>query len=158
MITYDEDTAFSLADDAATVSALVRRTDQATLQGRRFGEWTALEALGHLADSAEIFAERVRRCLEEVEPVIASFDQDAIAAERRNATGDPIEFSRRMQRAHQSIVQLMLRPGASLRTGVHAEWGKVTAAHFAGYQARHSREHVAELGAAFPPRLGPGAV
>ena len=110
MITYDEDTAFSLADDAATVSALVRRTDQATLQGRRFGEWTALEALGHLADSAEIFAERVRRCLEEVEPVIASFDQDAIAAERRNATGDPIEFSRRMQRAHQSIVQLMLRP------------------------------------------------
>lgn len=151
LLRYDDDTAFSLADDAATVSALVRRTDPARLVGRRFGEWTALQLIAHLTDSAEIFAERVRRCVEEDEPGIAGFDADARMAELAKATLDPMELSRRFQRAHQSIVQTMQGPGAGARTGVHSEWGRVPAAHFAGYQARHSHEHVAELVAAFPP-------
>lgn len=148
---YDEDTAFSLADDAATISALVRRAGPERLRDTRFGEWTALQLIAHLADSAEIFAERVRRCVEEHEPVIESFDPDAQMGRFVQADADPMELSRRMLRAHQSIVQLMQRPGAPERVGTHAEWGPVPAAHFAGYQARHSHEHVAELAGAFPP-------
>lgn len=151
LLGYDEDTAFSLADDAATISALVRRAGPDRLRDTRFGEWTALQLIAHLADTAEIFAERVRRCVEEHEPVIGSFDPDAQMGQFVQADADPMELSRRMLRAHQSIVQLMQRPGAPERVGTHAEWGRVPAAHFAGYQARHSHEHVAELAGAFPP-------
>lgn len=150
-LTYDEDTAFTLADDAATISALVRRTDPARLRSQRFGEWSALQVLAHVTDAAEIFAERVRRCIEEDGPVIASWDGDAAMAALDDASLDAMALSRRLLRAHQSIVQAMQRPGAAERTGAHAEWGEVTAAHIAAYQARHSHEHVTELAAVFPP-------
>lgn len=149
--TYDEDTAFSLADDAATVSAIVRRTSEDRLEAVRFGEWTALQTLAHLADSAEIFAERVRRCVEEERPELASYDQDAHMAALAGQRLDPMDLSRRLQRAHGAIIALMQRPGAAARIGHHSEWGDVPAAHIAAYQARHSHEHVVELSAAFPP-------
>jgi len=38
---YDEDAAFTLADDAATVSAIVRRTPDEQLRAARIGDWTA---------------------------------------------------------------------------------------------------------------------
>lgn len=151
LLGYDEDTAFSLADDAATVSAIVRRTAPERLRSQRFGEWTALQTIAHLADSAEIFAERVRRCVEEDLPEIVSFDPDEQMAKLAGAELDAMDLSRRLLRAHQAIVQLMQRPGAPERVGTHAEWGSVPAAHFAGYQARHSHEHVAELAKEFPP-------
>lgn len=151
LLRYDEDTAFTLADDAATVSALVRRADPARFAATRFGEWTAVQLIAHVADSAEIFAERVRRCVEEDGPAIASFDADVRMAELAKATLDPMDLSRRLLRAHQAIVQTMQRPGAPDRTGVHSEWGHVPAQHFAAYQARHSHEHVTELATAFPP-------
>ena len=85
---YDEDIAFTLADDAATISALVRRTPDPELRAVRIGDWTAKEVIGHIADLAEVFAERVRRCVTEDQPALASVDQDAMQAERRNNDAD----------------------------------------------------------------------
>src|SRR5438128_6572218 len=151
LLRYDEDTAFALADDAATVSAIVRRTPADRLRATRLGEWTAVEVIGHLADAAEIFAERVRRCVEEEHPRLEPYDQDALAAERRNNERDPMELSRRLQSAHSRMVQLLQRPGAAARPGKHSEWGDVDAGHFAAYQADHSHGHTSELAKAFPP-------
>lgn len=151
LLRYDEDATFTLADDAATVSAIVRRVGDERLRAVRFGEWTAKEVIGHLADVSEVFAERVRRCVEEEQPALAAFDPDALAAERAKCDRDAMELSRRLLRAHQRIVRLLARPGAADRPAVHGEWGQVTAGHLAAYQARHSREHVAALAAAFPP-------
>lgn len=147
LLAYDEDRAFGLMDDAATVSAIVRRTQLERLQGRRFGDWSALEVIGHLADVAEAFAERVRRALEEDTPSLEAIPGGAVAAAPR----DPMDLSRRLLRAHQRIVAYLQRPGAPERPAIHAEWGRVNAGHLAAYQADHSREHVAELAAAFPP-------
>jgi hypothetical protein len=151
-LVYDEDTAFTLADDAATLSAIVRRTPDADLRAARFGEWTAKEVIGHLADSAEIFAERVRRSVEEDRPELPLFDQDAIARERRNNEADAMALTKRIQAAHATIVQLLQRPGMTDRIGVHAERGPVTAGWLGAYQAKHSHEHVLELQPHFPPR------
>jgi hypothetical protein len=148
---YDDETAFLLADNAATVARIVRTVPVERLRATRFGEWTAVELLGHLADAAEIFADRVRRCIEEDRPPIASYDQDAIAAERRNAERDPMELSRRVMDAHGRMVQLLVQVDRRTRPGVHGEWGEVDAGHFAAYQARHASEHVADLARAFPP-------
>jgi len=149
---YDEDVAFTLADDAATVSALVRRTPDERLRTVKIGDWTAKEVIGHIADTAEIFAERVRRCAAEDRPALASFDQDAVQAERRNNDADPMILAKRIQAAHSEIVQLLQRPGVRDRMGVHAERGPVTAGWIGAYQARHAHEHVTELQPHFPPR------
>ena len=81
---YDDDTAFALSDDAATLARIVRTVTPERLRGKKFGEWTALEVIGHVADMAEVFAERVRRVVTEEHPRLPSVDQDKIAAERRN--------------------------------------------------------------------------
>jgi hypothetical protein len=101
---------------------------------------------------AEIFAERVRRIATEQRPALPSVDQDAIAAQRRNHEGDPLQMAKRIQAAHGEIVRLLAVPENRARTGVHGEWGEVDAAHVASYQARHSHEHVTDLAARFPPR------
>ena len=140
-----------LADDAATLARIVRTVSPDRLRAARFGEWTAVEVIGHVADSAEIFAERVRRCIEEDRPSLPSFDQDALAAERRNAERDPLELSRRVSAAHSAIVQRLMDKGARSRPGIHSEHGELDAGHFGAYQAQHARDHVDELARAFPP-------
>ena len=148
---YDEDSAFTLADDAATLARIVRTVSADRLRSVRFGDWTAVEVIGHVADSAEIFAERVRRCIEEDRPALASFDQDALAKERRNAERDPMELSRRVSAAHAEIVRRLMDERARSRPGLHSEHGELDAGHFGAYQARHGHEHAVELATAFPP-------
>ena len=150
-LTYDEDTAFILADDAATIAAIVRRTSDEHLRAVTLGDWTAKEVIGHVADMAEVFAERVRRCATEDRPVLVSVDQDQVHAERRNLDADPMSLSKRIHAAHAAIIRLLQRPGATERMGVHAERGPVTAGWLGAYQARHSHEHVKELQPHFPP-------
>jgi hypothetical protein len=150
---YDEDTAFLLADNAATLARIVRTVPADRLRATRFGDWTAVEVLGHLADAAEIFADRVQRCIDEDRPAIASYDQDAIAAERRNAERDPVQLSQRVMDAHRRMVQLLAPVDRRTRPATHSTWGDVDAGHFAAYQATHARDHVDELAKAFPPTL-----
>ena len=148
---YDDDTAFTLADDAATVARVVRTTSADKLRATKFDEWTALEVLGHVADMAEIFAERVRRIVSEDKPKLVSVDQDQIHSERRNNERDPMELAKRMQTAHGEIVRMLQERANRDRLGVHAEWGEVDAAHVAAYQARHAHQHVTDVAARFPP-------
>jgi len=151
-LVYDDDTAFTLADDAATVSAIVRRTPDERLRAVKIGDWTAKEVIGHLADTAEMYAERIRRCVAEERPALPIFDQDAVHAERHNNDADPMALSKRIQAAHSAIVQILQQPVARDRIGIHAERGPVAAGWFGAYQARHSHEHVSELQPHFPPR------
>jgi hypothetical protein len=148
---FNEDSAFTLADDAATIARIVRTVSADRLRAVKFGDWTAVEVIGHLADASEIFAERVRRCVEEDRPALPSFDQDAIAAERRNAERDPMELSRRVSAAHAQIVRLLMDERARSRPGIHSEYGELDAGHFGAYEANHAHEHAAELATAFPP-------
>ena len=137
---FDEDSAFTLADDAATIARIVRTVSVDRLRAVKFGDWTAVEVIGHLADSAEIFAERVRRCIEEDRPALPSFDQDAIAKERRNAERDPMDLSRRVSAAHAQIVRLLMDERARSRPGIHSEYGELDAGHFGAYEI--GRAHV----------------
>ena len=152
-LTFDDDSAFLLADDAATLQRIVRAYPADRLRAVRFGDWNAVEVIGHVADTGEKFAERVRRCVQEDRPLLESFDQDALARERRNSERDPLELVRRVDAAHREIVRTLMVEANRSRPGVHAEQGELDAGHFGAYQARHSHEHVTELAAAFPPQL-----
>ncbi len=147
ILTYDDDKAFALMDGAATVNRIVRTTPFERLREKRFGEWSAVQVLGHLADVADVFAERVRRAIEEDAPRL-----EAIAGgSGADPEADPTTLARRLLAAHQRVVALLQRPGAAERPAVHSEWGRVTAGHVAAYLADHTNEHMAELAPAFPP-------
>lgn len=148
LLRYDEDKAFSLVDDAATVNAIVRRVPAERLRETRFGEWSAAELIGHVTDVAEVFAERVRRAVSEDHPPTLEAIPDGMIGDARR---DPMDLSKRLLQAHQRIVALLQVPGAADRPAIHTEWGRVNAGHIAAYQADHSKAHVAELAAAFPP-------
>ena len=148
---YDDQTAFTLADDAATVARIVRTTTADKLRAVKFGDWTALEVIGHVADMAEVFAGRVRKIASEDKPRLAPVDQDKVHAERKNNARDPMELSKRLQAAHSEIVRLLMKRTDRDRLGIHGDWGEVDAAHVAGYQARHAHEHVTEIASKFPP-------
>lgn len=147
LLRYDEDKAFSLMDDAATVNRIVRTVPAERLRSTRFGEWTAVQLLAHNVETAEVFAERCRRATEEDTPTVQVMPSGGGA----DPDGDPMDLAARLLRAHQRIVGYLQRPGAPERPLIHSEWGRVTAGHVAAYQADHSKEHVAELAAAFPP-------
>lgn len=148
---YDDDTAFTLADDAATVARIVRMIPAERLRGERVDQWTALEVIGHVADMADIFAERIRRVASEDRPHLVAVDQDAIHAERHNDAGDPMSFAKRIQRSHGEIVRLLAEQRNRERLGVHAEMGEIDAAYLGAYQAEHAHGHVGELARRFPP-------
>jgi hypothetical protein len=147
LLRYDEDKAFSLMDDAATVARIVRTVGAERLRAARLGDWSAVELLGHLSDVAEVFAERVRRALEEDTPTLEAIPEGTLGGAQR----EPMDLSRRLLRAHQRIVAYLQAPGAVDRPAIHSEWGRVNAGHIAAYEADHSKEHVAALAAAFPP-------
>jgi hypothetical protein len=148
---YDDQTAFTLADDAATVARIVRTTSADRLRAVKFGDWTALEVIGHVTDTAEVFAGRVRKMIGEDKPRLAPMDQDAVHAQNRNNERDPMELSKRLQAAHGEIVRLLMKTADRERLGIHGDWGEVDAAHVAAYQARHAHEHVTEIAQRFPP-------
>ena len=148
---YDDDTAFTLSDDAATIARITRTASADDLRAVRFDEWTALEVIGHVADMADVFAERVRKIVSEDKPRLAPVDQDQIHAERHNNERDPMELSKRVQAAHAEIVRLLMTAANRARLGIHGDWGEVPASHVAAYQARHSHEHVSDIAARFPP-------
>lgn len=150
---YDDDTAFTLADDAATVARIVRTVPAERLRTERFDQWTALEVIGHVADMADIFAERVRRMTSEDHPRLVSVDQDAVHAQRHNNDGDPMAFAKRIHASHGEIVRLLADPPNRERIGAHDELGEIDAAFVGAYQADHAHGHVSDLARRFPPTL-----
>ena len=148
---YDDDTAFTLADDGATVARIVRTVPAERLRDERFDQWTGLEVIGHVADMADIFAERVRRIATEERPRLASVDQDAIHAERHNNNGEAMTFAKRIQASHAEIVRLLADASNRERIGVHDELGEVDGAFVGAYHAEHAHGHVGDLASRFPP-------
>ena len=146
LLRYDDDKALALMDGAATVARIVRTYGAEQLREKRFEQWSAVDLIAHLADTAEVFAERVRRALEEDTPHLQVMPEG-----RRLDETDPMALATRLQRAHARMVALMQVPGAADRPAVHSEWGPVNAGHIAAYQADHTADHVSELAAAFPP-------
>ena len=151
-LTYDEDTAFTLADDASTVARIARMVTADQLRAVKFDQWSGLEVLGHVADTADVFAERVRRIAAEDKPRLPNMDQDKVHAERRNNAREPMEFAKRIQAAHGEIIRVLSTPANRARLGIHEEQGEMDAGYVGAYQARHSHEHVTDVAAHFPPK------
>jgi len=111
------------------------------------GEWSLLEVLCHLRDAAEIEGTRIRRLVEEEEPLLEPYDQVALARDR-NYTGDDPRRVRTALRAFWGGLAYQLEHLSDeqwQRGGTHPERGRVTVASRAELNAEHAQEHMAQL-------------
>ena len=145
-----DERAFSLMDDAATISAIVRRVPAERLGESAFDGWSWLDVIGHLADTAALFTDRVARILREEEPALPDVDTDAWVRERR-AARVPLACAKAVAAEHARLVRLLDEPGALARYGVHSLHGRVSAGWIADYHARHAHDHTLAVVGAFPP-------
>ncbi len=113
-------------------------------------EWSALEVCCHLRDSAEEGGVRVRLLVEEEDPVLEPYDQEAWARER-DYQGEDIGRMRTAQRAFWGGLAYQLE-GLSdeqwQRGGTHPEIGPVTVHSRAEDEVEHAQAHLEQLRAA----------
>ena len=96
------------------------------------GEWCVLEVIGHLIEAEERgFAGRVRTLLAEADPLFRSWDQNAVARERRDCEKDPASLLAEWTRLRGgTAVVEALRPEDLARSGRHPTVGRLSIADF----------------------------
>lgn len=112
-------------------------------------DWTPREVTGHLRDSARIFAERIRRMLEEDLPRLPDFVTDApqrLADYRGTPPARLVDELRTAQAALLSTVAA-LSPGDLEREGRHEVEGRILVGDLVGFLPSHQRDHAEQLGA-----------
>lgn len=128
--------------------ALLRDVDDASARRRpASGNWAIVETVAHLADVEERFVGRIRRILNEDQPVLVAFDQAALADERnyRSLPLDPEVQRFETLRAEQIALLEPLPAAAWARAGRHQEHGDVTIQDLVGHLVAHDAAHLAEI-------------
>ncbi len=124
------------------------------------GEWSALQCLGHAADTeAVVFAARVRSLLAG-QPAFERFDPDRESTPITTATDPTILAGRHAVLRAESLTLLAMVTEADLdRTARHAELGPVTLRELLNEWAAHDLMHVVQaeraVMQAFIPGTGP---
>ncbi|HJX62290.1 MAG TPA: DinB family protein [Dehalococcoidia bacterium] len=138
------------------IEALVRDLDDEALRRRPApDEWSIKEVCAHLRDSLEIDGERVRRMVEEDDPSISSYDQEALAREHdyQNESMSLVLTALRAFSGGSAYVLEGLSEEQWQRGGRHEERGPIDVGGYAEQQAEHVRAHLEQL-RSLRPALG----
>jgi hypothetical protein len=112
------------------------------------GEWCVLEVVGHLIEAEERgFAGRVRTLLAEADPEFRTWDQDAVARERRDCARDPAAILAEWTRLRDASTALVetLRPADLSRAGRHPKVGRLSIADLLAEWVHHDRNHQRQI-------------
>ena len=112
------------------------------------GEWCVLEVLGHLIEAEERgFAGRVRTLLAEADPQFQTWDQDAVARERRDCERDLAGILAEWTRVREASAALVegLRPGDLSRAGRHPTVGRLSISDLLAEWVHHDRNHQRQM-------------
>jgi len=112
------------------------------------GGFSFVENVWHLADlERDGYTVRIRRLLEEHEPVLQNFDGDRIARERgyqeRDVERGILAFEQARARNLETLRRLA--PAEWRRSGTQESVGRVTLADLPRMMAEHDRSHAAEV-------------
>ena len=110
-------------------------------------QWSIKEVCAHLRDAAEINGERIRRLVEEDNPFLPTYDQDALARERdyQNEAMPAILTALRAFSGGLAYLLENLDEEDWQRPGRHEEQGPVTVTQRAERFADHPRVHLEQL-------------
>src|SRR5262245_6660532 len=112
------------------------------------GEWCILEVIGHLIEAEERgFAGRVRTLLAETDPQFRTWDQEAVARERRDCEKDAAVLLAEWTRLREAGVAMVerLRPDELTRAGNHPRVGRLSIADLLAEWVHHDRNHQRQI-------------
>jgi hypothetical protein len=125
------------------------------------GEWCVLEVIGHLIEAEERgFAGRIRTLMAETDPLFRTWDQDAVARERKDCAKDLPGLLAEWTRLREAGVALVetLRPEDLQRAGRHPTVGRLAIrdllAEWVHHDRNHQRQMLANVQAYVWPHMG----
>jgi len=124
--------------------------------------WSISEVLGHLAETEVVcFRERIRAMVENNNPLIEGYDQNAAYA-AGNYSGKGRENLKKFCHERDRSLSFLryLSPSILARKGQHSKIGPITAAHVMNEWAFHDLGHIRQIAElyrsrAFYPHSGP---
>ncbi len=110
-------------------------------------EWSLIELVCHLRDWASEEGVRVRRLVEEDNPTLVPYDEQAWAAERNYQGEDARRALTAMRAFCTGLAYLLdgLSDAQWERPGFHPERGPVTVRSRAEAEVTHARDHLAQM-------------
>ena len=112
------------------------------------GEWCVKEVLGHLIETeARGFAGRIRIILASREPQLEGWDQNAVAAARRDCEREVRALLGELATLRQDSVRLVegLIEADVARGGLHPTVGHLTVVDLLNEWVHHDRNHVRQI-------------
>jgi hypothetical protein len=112
------------------------------------GKWSVQEIVAHLDDvEYHGFRARIDAMLEEDNPVLPRFDQQARVTEMRYDRKDPKRTLASFSRQRRANVRWLrkLRPAQLKRRGIHEEMGEMSAEEFVYEWAFHDLGHLKQI-------------
>jgi len=123
--------------------------------------WSIGEVLAHLVEVERVFHERARKMVEEENPALESYDQNAAYAAGNYSGGKARDLLRDFCHERDRSVSWLryLSPSVVARTARHSELGPITLDHLLHEWAFHDLGHVRQIAElfrsrAFYPRMG----
>jgi hypothetical protein len=133
------------ASGAALLAELTALPDEALGWHPAPGEWCVKETLGHILEAERRgFAGRIRLILNEQEPRLRAWDQQAVARERRDCERRRDDLLRELTELRQDSVALVrsLQPQDLQRGGTHEKVGYLRVADLLHEWVHHDRNHL----------------
>ena len=112
------------------------------------GKWSVQEILAHLADVEEFgMRGRVAAMIEQENPILHAFDQDARAVESKYSTLDPRRSLARLEEQRRVNVKWLrrLRPAQLKRRGRHEKVGAISVEELITEWAFHDLGHLKQI-------------
>ena len=122
-----------IAENAAAWSAVLARADVAVRPDDH--TWSPLEYAAHVRDACRLFDERLRRILDEEDPLLANWDQDATALAERYDLEVPETVGLQLMAAAKSIADSFaaVPPAARQRTARRSDGPSFTVVTLGSY-------------------------
>lgn len=140
----------TLAAIPARLEALARRASRAQAGTAGDEAWTPSEIVGHLCDSARYWGARMFRVANEENPVLVSFDENALvdlAAYRYRTLDELLRGFRLLAEGNVALLRA-LDAATWERMGTHEARGPMTLRAIVTAEADHEQVHVRQLAAA----------
>ena len=111
------------------------------------GDWSLKEVCGHLRDDSEVWRRRLNLMITETDPVLPSYDQEALVREGQYQDADIGTVLADFKRLRLEMVELLsgLEPEGWKRTGQHPNWGRVRVRQGIAMMIRHTEEHLEQV-------------
>jgi hypothetical protein len=139
----------TLAATPETITGLLRGVDEAQARSAVGGDenWSVIEVICHLRDAEEIGFGRMQAMRDQDKPIVAGWDQNALALEKKYAEADlaPTLAAFIDTRTQYVAALKALTPEQWERSGKHNETGDITILTHALHRAYHDAIHCAQI-------------